>query len=660
MSDSATCSADPKAGSTSLHDVILQTWISAFGATKVSYLSGPITTGPLFNSWFSKTGKSLSGKSFSDAKRKYVIGPNSEKLINEANRIREFWSTPIVEPASFFIRGWSQEKYLQLWSDFIEKHVDRILFLENWESSVGCVTEYCRAVEHGKGRVTLDGAPIPLDRAVNLVRAALDQARASDGMDIEYLERLGGALTRLEKHASDEGTITQQVLQKDESLDLLANLTNVAQFVSYRADDGTPTQSFSRVAGYGANHKFSDLGQAVATLLGSASESSVNVRSYRPDDPQSREFVYGIKSVDEAVQVVQRLTSEGLWTVVNETVDVHDGGVSGVYWDDIIEFSPDDTPRAVEVEGVCSLPAGMGIRILETVYGFTPDFSLPRIGRLEFSLHPTPRGWRQSHTIGWEFSPGGRSDDNQPSLQWPNRFSRIIGDKSFGLLVAHEIGLPVPRSLVIARRVAPFSFGRATGTSETWIRTAPIEQEPGKFTTSRGWRDPYRILSSEDPEHTAISAVLSQSGVVPVYSGASIVLADGTILTEGVAGAGDQFMLGDVDPQRLPLEIEDMVKAIHARSEILGPVRFEWVFDGQMVWVVQFHRGQTASSEAVIVAGEADAWATFDPSQGLPALRSFLLGLPHEVGISLTRRIGLTSHIADVIRKAGRPARVGN
>lgn len=119
-------------------------------------------------------------------------------------------------------------------------------------------------------------------------------------------------------------------------------------------------------------------------------------------------------------------------------------------------------------------------------------------------------------------------------------------------------------------------------------------------------------------------------------------------------------MLGDIDPQGLPLEIAEMVSAIHVRSEVLGPVRFEWVFDGKMVWVVQFHRGQTASSEDVVVAGEADAWEHFDPSLGLPALRSFLLGLSAGVGVNLTRRIGLTSHIADVIRKAGRPARVGN
>lgn len=90
MSELAKGDVCPNTSSTRLHDVILQTWLSAFGAAKVSYLSGPITTGPLFNIWFSEEGKFLSGNIFSDAKRKSVIVPNSEKLISEANRIREF------------------------------------------------------------------------------------------------------------------------------------------------------------------------------------------------------------------------------------------------------------------------------------------------------------------------------------------------------------------------------------------------------------------------------------------------------------------------------------------------------------------------------------------------------------------------------------------
>ena len=117
-------------------------------------------------------------------------------------------------------------------------------------------------------------------------------------------------------------------------------------------------------------------------------------------------------------------------------------------------------------------------------------------------------------------------------------------------------------------------------------------------------------------------------------------------------------MLGGASPEPLPAEVQRMVEAVHQQAKLLGPVRFEWVYDGKTVWVVQFHRGQTNSLENAVVDGEAELWQKFDPSDGLPALRECLARLPDNSGLILTKRIGLTSHIADVIRRAGRPARV--
>ena len=54
-------------------------------------------------------------------------------------------------------------------------------------------------------------------------------------------------------------------------------------------------------------------------------------------------------------------------------------------------------------------------------------------------------------------------------LDWPNRFSRFIGDKVFGLLVADLIGLDVPRATVLARRIGPFVFGRRTGSRDQGV-----------------------------------------------------------------------------------------------------------------------------------------------------------------------------------------------
>lgn len=447
-------------------------------------------------------------------------------------------------------------------------------------------------------------------------------------------------------------------LHKDAILDRLAKRGNVAQFVAFRPDGGMPRQSFSRIAGHEPNELFLDPRQVVDALMAASGEGKVNVRSYLPDEPRSREFVYGLATVDEAIAALERLTAEGLHTIVNETVDVSDGGVSGVVQGATIEFAPDDTPRCVEKPGVASLPFAHGLELLGTVYGFAPELEAHAGERTEFSLHPRPRGWKRSHTLIWEHETGVESVP-AASSRWPNRFSRMVGDKAFGLLMADRLGVPVPRTLVLARRVAPFSFGRATGSTELWTRTCPFEPHPGLYTTVKGWTDPFALLQAEDPEGRVLASVLRQDAVVAGHSGAAIVGADGELAIEGRRGEGDRLMLGLDAPEPLPAAVAEDVSSVHRRlSATLGPVRLEWVHDGARAWVVQLHLGATSSAGSVLVPGDAETWVRFPVERGLAALRDELDGLPDGTGLVLVGEVGLTSHVADLVRKAGSPARL--
>jgi hypothetical protein len=447
-------------------------------------------------------------------------------------------------------------------------------------------------------------------------------------------------------------------LHKDETLDRLANTGNVAQFVSFRPQYGGLTQTFCRIVGYQPNFKFASTEEAIEALLASSSDQSVNIRSYVPDSPRSKEFVYGLKSVEEVIIALQRLADSQLHLIVNETIDVKDGGVSGVIQGDVAEFAPDDTPRCVEKPGVASLPFPIAMRLLEIVYGIVPDLEARSGIRTEFSIHPKPRGYRQTHTIVWEHETDVIGNP-RPSFAWPNRFSRHIGDKAFGLLMAHLLGLSVPKTLVIGRRVAPFSFGNDTGSKVVWTRTCPSEPQPGLYTTVKGWTDPFKLLSGEDETGSAISSVLCQSGVLAHYSGAAIAGAKNQLLVEGKEGEGDQFMLGLAGPERLPSNVlADVLQSNEALSSILGPVRFEWAFDGTRTWIVQLHKGGTNTDVGVIVPGDAKKWVVFEVSNGLEGLRSLLNGLSEGSGVIIQGEVGLTSHIADLLRKSKRPSKI--
>ncbi|HET7232293.1 MAG TPA: hypothetical protein VFJ16_19965 [Longimicrobium sp.] len=443
---------------------------------------------------------------------------------------------------------------------------------------------------------------------------------------------------------------------KDEILDRLARHANVAQFVSFGPD---LAQRFAWVHGHEPNARFASLEAGVAAILAAAPEGSVNVRSFQPFNAKSREFIYGLKDAGEVASTVRRLAAEGLYTIVNETVDVNDGGVSGVAHGSVIEFAPGDTPRAVEKPGTAALERGMAIRAFEAVYGFRPALPDAPELRVEFSIHPLRRGVRHDHTIVWEEEeiPGGPAEAH---TAWPNLFSRMLGDKAFGLLVAWLTGLPVPQTTVFPRRTAAFTFGEPTGIVEPWLRTCPTEQMPGKFTTTHGWTDPYALMQREDPGGTAIASILSQRGVDARFSGALISQPDGSVQVEGVHGFGDPFMVGDAAPEPLPPEIEADIRALYDRAHaVLGPVRFEWVHDGARAWVVQLHRGASVTQGRTIFPGDAASWHRFDVSRGIGALRELIAGLNGGgEGVVLVGRVGVTSHFGDLLRRARIPSRI--
>lgn len=644
------------------HDLLLQAWECAFLGGSIVYLSGPITTGPRFVEWYRSVGHDLINEPrlYRTSLNEKVIEPNSRDVREAATRLRASLHEPVLEPASLFVAEWSQRDYLALWARVIERFAARLIVMPGWELSTGCAAELERAFIYGLPVTTLDGRVITLDFAEAQLRDAAESLQR-DNVPVSDLLRVAQTLRSLGDKERDgiSRVLPRQIgLRKDASLDRLADVINVAQFVSFSPAKLTLKQEYSRVLGLEPNHKFKTVRHALGSLLERSSERSINLRSYTPESPQSREFIYGIRSIDEAVAAAERLGTEGLFVIANETIDVHDGGVSGVVMNNVIEFSPDDTPRGVEKPGVASLPRLWGIGMLSTVYGYLPDINVPLNSRLEFSVHPKPRGWKNTHTIGWEFA-SSITSDLKAKLNWPNHFSRMIGDKVYGLLIAHLAGLPVPSTTVINRRVAPFTFGRPTDSREVWIRTSPHEQAPGRFTTVKGWLDPFKLLQTEDASNSEIASVLSQAAVPAVYAGAAILAADGKLVIEGKSGEGDTFMKGESPPEALPDNVRLQVEQIYERaSAILGPVRFEWVYDGNTTWIVQLHRGITQSTFAALVPGDATHWISFEIERGLEQLRELVSSMEPGAGLVLQGEVGLTSHIADVIRRAGIPARI--
>src|SRR5215218_5836578 len=386
---------------------------------------------------------------------------------------------------------------------------------------------------------------------------------------------------------------------KDELLSRLATEANVAQFISFGPAPDLP-QRHAWVAGHQPGHRFADPATAVGALLAAAPARSVNVRSFRPGAAKGGPFTYGLTRGDDVLAVLRARAGDGLHTIANETIDVDDGGVSGVAWAGW-SSSPPATPRGrwsgrARSPSATTMPSGCS----RPCTGFRPDLDAASGERVEFSIHPLAAGFRRTHTVLWEREPAGPVALAR-RLAWPNAFSRFLGDKAFGLLVADLHGLPVPATTVVGRRVAPFSFGRPTGSGERWLRTCPAEPVPGRFLTRRGWTDPFALVAAEGPAGQTVVGVLAQEGVRARWSGAAMPDPTGGLLVEGVEGYGDGFMLARAAPAPLPVRVLDDVRRLGARATAaLGPVRFEWAHDGDQCWVLQLQLATVAASATTI------------------------------------------------------------
>jgi hypothetical protein len=441
-------------------------------------------------------------------------------------------------------------------------------------------------------------------------------------------------------------------LLKDDQLAFLAAEHNVAQFISF-GPGPEPEPRHARIRG--VTGSFSDATQAIHAIL--SVSSTCNIRTFSEQSPRGTPFHYQLRQPDEILTLLREYARQGYYTIVNETIDIGDGGVSGVAANGILEFAPQDTPRAVEKPGILSVQRDLGVRILELVYGFSAEIPDGDDQRIEFSIHPLRVGFRHSHTLLWQrdFLP---AQEIETSLRWPNRFSRYIGDKAFGLITAFCVGAPVPETIVVSRTIAPFVFGLPTVTGERWIRTCPPEPAAGKFATFKGWSDPFELLRREDPEGGSISSVLSQHAVEAKFAGATY-LANGRTRVEGVEGSGEQFMLGLRSPETLPdVIVRDVENLVNLCSSGLGNVRIEWAHDGNMAWLLQIHLEDLSDDWSTLSAGEPSRWLSFSPDDGLEALRK-LIQLAHQqgAGIAITRPVGMTSHVGEILRSARIAAR---
>ena len=520
-----------------------------------------------------------------------------------------------------------------------------------------------------------------------------------------------GSLKAMLKQCIDSDTL----MDKDISLAAMAEQgINVAQFASFFPESNNGTIRFIRTRSCSMDYPKMPIEEVVDILMQTAIDKTLNIRTFTPTNHQGNPFIYGIASADEVVAKIKELRAAGYYVIVHETIDVNDGGLSGVISHGYVECAPGYTPRLVE-----NCPGGAAVftteefsRVLDVIYGGMVGFEWEKFtnevdtehDRIEFSIHPRRLGLFAKNYLAWEVA-AEKWDSNiadtlrSKTKQWPNALSRLIGDKAYGLLMADTALrlLPMPASLV-GRLAIPkttvfckhsaigiFQFGDNTGTKNAWTRTCPKEQIPGKYPTFRQWTDPYRLLFDDTLSGGELASCIVQDEVAATYSGAAFVNTKDELVFEYVDGHGDDFMQGSSAPRHqvtlqpgllslpypaprlsddeslfhfiLPIIWKEINFVLRKPQSEVVKFRMEWAFDGHTFWILQFHVGDTGSCDNVIVSGEPERWVDFSCEHGLEALRSLISEIKNtNCGICIIGNVGMTSHIADVCRKAKIPS----
>jgi len=139
-----------------------------------------MTGGPRNIEWYDRVGRFLDSESvvYHERHHEAVRIPNQLAALALAKRLRTAGAT-VVEPVTFVRPSWSQSDFYFFWGEVIRRFVDRVIFMDGWESSRGCVWEFYTATSKHIRTENEAGAVISCADAINRIRHQIQKVRNS-------------------------------------------------------------------------------------------------------------------------------------------------------------------------------------------------------------------------------------------------------------------------------------------------------------------------------------------------------------------------------------------------------------------------------------------------------------------------------------------------
>ncbi len=159
---------------------------SIYDEKSAVYISAPITTGKDFIHWYKKNLSIHEDQDkYSELHRTEIMEKNSKLIMKFISNLRQVEVCSIIEPASLAVDKWSQADYLYYWELVIARYVKKIIFLNGWTYSRGCVYEYYIGLENKLVLVDQNNIIINTENAIFAIQKSISEYKANS-IDAEF------------------------------------------------------------------------------------------------------------------------------------------------------------------------------------------------------------------------------------------------------------------------------------------------------------------------------------------------------------------------------------------------------------------------------------------------------------------------------------------
>jgi hypothetical protein len=126
--------------------------------------------------------------------KREVIARNCEHARAFVATLRRKEAASVIDPTSYpVIPNWTQSQWIAFWGAVIARYASRVVFLDDWQFSSGCVQEYLIARSLKIPTFDERGEQLSVVRALELLDGAIGES-AAHGSPASMLERVAEEL----------------------------------------------------------------------------------------------------------------------------------------------------------------------------------------------------------------------------------------------------------------------------------------------------------------------------------------------------------------------------------------------------------------------------------------------------------------------------------